>query len=507
MIVVSGQVKRELIADYQKLRQIGEQEVNIVDIVRPVTKYAVTVTSPKRIRYELERCFYEATDGRPGPVWLNIPLDVQGSRIDKKSLNRFKPPKPGVLSNLTLRNKVKKAVNLLKQSQRPLLFCGYGIRLAGAENLLRELLEKIKIPVVLSFNGMDLIPEDHPLLVGKPGIIGQRRANFAVQNSDYFLSLGSRLNIKIVGYGYKFFAPLAKKIVVDIDQEELKKPTISSDLSIAADARDFLKEFIRQLKDRDIRIDPKWLKACRKWKERYPSVNKDFFADKKYVSTYVFYDKLSDILKGRDVVISGNALSALCLYQAFKVKAGQRVFTNNGYGAMGWDLPAAIGACFAHKRRPTICVTGDGSIQMNIQELQLVKYHKLPLKIFVFNNSGYTSIRLTQDTFFDGFYVGADAHSGVSNPDFRKVALSYGLRYEKILTNRELKSKIAKVISMPGAVFCEVKVSPKQGLNPKTVSYKTQDGSFRSHPLEDMYPFLSRKELEENMAISKGEQR
>ncbi|MBU2043671.1 MAG: thiamine pyrophosphate-binding protein [Candidatus Omnitrophica bacterium] len=503
MLVISGQVKRELIADYQKLRQIGEQEVNIIDMVRPITKYAATTTNPKRIRYELERCFYEATSGRPGPVWLNIPLDVQGSLIDPRSLPSFLPEKSGGKSSSGLKNKVKRTISLLKQSKRPVLFCGYGIRLAGAGNLLEQLLDKVKIPVLLSFNGMDLLSEDHPSLVGKPGIVGQRRANFAVQNSDYFLSIGSRLNIKIVGYDYKNFAARAKKIIVDIDSQELKKSTVCPDLAVTADAGDFLKEFIRQAVKAGIRIDQKWLAACRQWKGRYPSISKDFLDNKKHVNTYVFYDRLSDVVKSQDVIISGNALSALCLYQAFKVKKGQRVFTNNGYGAMGWDLPAAIGACIANNRRPTICVTGDGSIQMNIQELQLVKHHRLPLKIFIFNNAGYTSIRLTQDNFFNGFYVGADKASGVSNPDFKKIAESYGLNYEKILTNRQLKSKIAKVISRPGPVFCEVNVSPRQGLNPKTVSQRNPDGSFQSRPLEDMFPFLSREELEKNMQISK----
>lgn len=504
IVVISGQAKRELIADYSKLRQIGEQEINIIDMARPVTKYAKTVTEPEMIRQELERAFYVATSGRPGPVWINIPLDIQGSFIDEKKLLSFTPKNYSKSKDKSyLKDQVSKVIKMLKNSKRPLLLCGYGIRLAKAEDFLKQILKRVCIPAVLSFNGMDLLSDDHPLLVGKPGIIGQRRANFAVQNSDCLLSIGSRLNIKIVSYNYKAFAPKAKKIMVDIDSEELKKPTVFPDLSIQADAKDFLEEFLRQIRSENLTIAKNWLDACQNWKRRYPSIVKDFFKDKRHVNTYVFYDKMSDLLGSRDVVVTGNGLAALCVYQSFKVKEGQRVFTNNGYGAMGWGLPASIGACIANDGKRTVCVTGDGSIQMNIQELQLIRHHNLPIKIFVFNNAGYTSIRLTQDTFFGGHYVGADKSSGISNPDFKKIADAYGLGYERISKNDELEDGISKVLLMDGPVLCELNISSTQGLNPKTRSYKREDGSFESRPLEDMFPFLSREELEENMRISK----
>lgn len=500
MVVISGQVKRELIADYSKLRQIGEQEINIIDMVKPITKYAKTITEPEMIKYELEKAFYLATNARCGPVWINIPLDIQGNFINEKKLPSFRPQVPSGIKDLN--NQVSKAIKILKDSNRPLLLCGYGIRLARAQNLLKQILKEIHIPVVLSFNGMDLIADNHPLLVGRPGIIGQRRANFAIQSSDCLLSIGSRLNIKIVGYNYKAFAPGAKKIVVDIDQAELAKLTVTPDLPIQASAKDFLAEFLNQI--RGIRLDASgnWLDICRGWKKRYPSIVNDFFKDKHHLNSYVFYDKLSDLLTGQDVVVTGNGLAAVCLYQAFKVKKQQRVFTNNGYGAMGWGLPASIGACIANNCKKTICVTGDGSIQMNIQELQLIKHHNLPIKIFVFNNAGYTSIRLTQDTFFNSHYVGADKSSGISNPDFEKIAQAYGLGYEKILTNDELEYKINKVLSKTGPVLCELNLAPEQGLNPKVSSYKKTDGTFQSRPLEDMFPFLPREELKENMSIS-----
>lgn len=505
VIVISGQVKKELIADYSKVRQIGEQEVNIIEMVKPVTKYAKTILDPAVIKHELELAFFKATTGRPGPVWINIPLDVQGSFIDEKNLPSFTPENPpGFKDKSQLTGQVGEVIEMLRRAKRPIILCGHGIRLAHAENLLRQILQKIRIPIVLSFNGMDLVHESHPLLAGKVGIIGQRRANFGIQNSDCLLSIGSRLNIKIVGYNYKAFAPKAKKIIVDIDEGELNKPTVAPDLPIQANARDFLEEFLDQIKEVNLHAPLNWLDACKNWKKWYPAIAKEFFEDENHVNTYVFYDKLSDLLTDEDVTVSGNGLAALCLYQAFKVKDGQTSFTNNGYGAMGWGLPASIGACIAGNCKRTICVTGDGSIQMNIQEMALIKYHKLPIKIFIFNNAGYTSIRLTQDTFFDGHYVGADEASGISNPDFEKIAGAYELGYEKISTNGDLEEKISKVLSTDGPMLCELSISPAQGLNPKTASYKREDGTFESRPLEDMFPFLPRKELEENMRISKS---
>ena len=503
MIVISGQVKKELIADYTRLRQLGEQEINIIDMVKPVTKYAVTVDEPDRIRYELEKAVHSATTGRKGPVWINIPLDVQGSNIDENGLKSFAPDKQEK-NDAELKVRVAQAARWLKESKRPVFILGHGIRLAQAEENLLSLCRKISVPALLSFNGMDLLPEDHPCLVGRPGIIGQRRANFAVQNADFILSIGARMNIKIVGYDYKGFAPKARKVMVDIDHEELNKSTVNCDLAIDADAKNFLSELNKQFNDKELAVSSEWLAACRQWKGKYPNITDDFYADQEYVNSYVFYDRLSDMLEADDTVVTGNGLAALNLYQAFKVKESQRAFTNNGYGAMGYGLPAAIGACIAHDKKRTICVTGDGSLQMNIQELGLIGHNKLPLKIFILNNLGYTSIRLTQDNFFKSHYVGADDGSGVSNPDFQKIAEGYGLAYARIQNNSQLDDVISKVLSENGPALIEVIVSPKQGVNPKTTSSKRDDGTFESRPLEDMYPFLSREELKENMRISEG---
>jgi acetolactate synthase-1/2/3 large subunit len=372
MMIISGQVKREMIADYSRLRQLGEQEINIVDMVKPVTKYAVTVMDAGEIGYELEKAYTIAISSRPGPVWINLPLDVQGSFIDENKLRRYSKDCriPVVDTGLSLQ--VKNAVEMLKSAKRPVFLFGAGIRIGSACGLLDKVVKACNIPVLLSFNGMDLIADDHPLFIGKPGIIGQRRANFALQNSDCLLSVGSRLNVKIVGYNYKAFAPKAKKIIVDIDPEELAKPTVSADLAIAADAGEFLTEFLAQIQNSGVSSNADWINACNEWKRQYPNIIDSFYADKEHVNTYVFYDKLSDILDPADIVVSGNGMAAVCLYQAFKVKPCQRVFTNNGYGAMGWDLPAAIGASIASGKKRVICVSGDGSFHMNIQELEFL---------------------------------------------------------------------------------------------------------------------------------------
>lgn len=501
LFVVSGQVKRELIADYSRLRQIGEQEINIVDIVRPVTKYAATVADPLQVRRVLEEAWHHAVSGRPGPVWVNVPIDVQGTTVDEAALPGFEPP-PRPAPSPALEGHAATALAWLAAARRPVVLFGYGVRIAGATALMEEFLERHRIPALLSFSGLDLLPDDHPLLVGKPGIIGQRRANFALQNADLLLSVGSRLNLKIVGYNYRGFAPRARKIVVDVDGAELAKPTISPDLPVEADAGDFLRELLRQSAGRPVAAPAPWLAACEDWKRRYPNVVPAFFEDREHVNTYVFFDRLSAALAAGDPVVTANGTAALCLYQALRVRRGQRAYTNNGYGAMGWGLPGAIGACVANGRRRTVCVEGDGSLQMNVQELELVRLHRLPLKLFVLDNRGYTSIRLTQDSFFESRYTGADEPSGVGCSDFRALAAAYGIPYARIDDHAGLDAGIAAALAADGPVLVDVNVSPRQGIHPKAASFRREDGSFESRPLEDMAPFLPREELAANMRIS-----
>lgn len=498
MIVLSGQVKREVIADYTKYRQVGPQELNIISIVKPITKYAVTVMDPNKIRYELEKCFYEATTGRPGPVWIDLPLDIQGASIDEKKLYSFHPSKKNINKN-DLENNVKKVVEILKRSKRPIMIAGQGVRLSGGKKVLEGLVSKLKIPVIFPINGLDLLPEKNKYVLGKFGPVGQRKGNFALQNSDLVISIGASLNTASTGYDFKGFARNAKKIMVNVDHGEIENKKITIDLPIVADAKDFMEELSRQIKNIDLITNKKWLSVCQYFKNKYPSINPEYFKDKKYVNSYVFFDVLSDLLTSRDVLVTGISLDACSMYQAFKVKKGQRAFVNKNLGQMGWCLPAAIGACVGNNYKRTILVTGDGSIQFNIQELETVKYYKLPIKIFVFNNDGYESIRSTQDNYFSGNYVGSNKDSGVTNPDFKLLAKAHDFKYENIKNNNQLVDKIKKTLKTEGPVLCEVDIAYDQKRMPRVSSFRQPDGTLESRPLEDMFPFLPKEEIYNNM--------
>lgn len=499
MIVISGQVRTALIADYSKIRQIGPQEINIVDIVKPVTKYAKTIMQPNDIKYELEKAFYLATEGRPGPVWLDVPLDVQSAEINEKELKGFTIPSKK--DNDRLKIDVAKTVELLKNSKRPVIILGNGVRLSGAEKLLTKFLGRVGAPVILPIGAMDLVPEENELLVGKFGPVGQRRGNFALQNSDLILSIGSSMSLTVTGFDLKSFATKAKKIVVNIDKGMFSQAKINIDLPILSDASKFVEEFLSQTKKTKFSFPKKWLNACINWKQKYPNIVPEFLKDKKHVNSYVFFDKLSDFLSEGDIVTTGIALDVVSLFQAFKVKKNQRAFVNTNFGQMGWCLPAAVGTAVANKGKRVICVTGDGSLQFNSQELETIKHYNLPVKLFIFNNGGYESIRATQNNHFNGLFVGADEKSGVTNPDFKKLAQAHKLQYEKILDNSELEKVFKKVLSTKGPVLCEVNISYDQMRMPKASSFKRKDGVLESKPLEDMFPFLPRKEIYENMHI------
>lgn len=499
MIVISGQVKRETIGAGKGLRQFGDQEINIIDIVKPITKYAVVIDNPNEIKYHLDKAIYLAKSGRPGPVWLDIPLDVQGSTIELDNLKKFEKP---VNKKTDLNKIIPGIIEKLQKAKRSVLFVGNGVRLAGAEKELLKLISLLKIPVLTGFAGFDLVSSENPYFAGRPGTVGQRSANFVLQNSDLLLIIGSRLNIRMVGYEYKSVAREAYKIMVDIDKEEMNKKTINIDMKLNYDAKDFINRMIFELNKQKINLNKvDWLKRMNKWKEKYPAVLPEYRNQKKYVNIYNFIDRLSKYIKNDAVFAVSNASAVVCTYQALTLKQGVRVILNSGCAAMGYGLPAAVGACFANNKKQVICIEGDGSIQLNMQELQTIVYHKLPIKIFVYNNDGYVSIRLTQNTFFKGKYVAANFSTGVSCPDLIKIAKAYGIRTERITDNRLLDSKIRKVLSYKGPILCEIMVSPDQGFVPKAASQKLADGSFVSQPLENMYPFLSREELKENMLI------
>ena len=502
VVVISGQVRRDLMADYSKQRQLGPQEINIIDMAKPVTKYAVTVMDPGDIRYELEKAFAIAVEGRPGPVWVNIPLDVQGAMVEETSLAPFVQEERG-RQDVTARPGllVAEVVNLMKAAQRPVFIFGNGVHQAGAASYLDGFVRTIKVPALVTIGGMDLLDENNPFFMGRFGPIGQRRANFTLQNADLLISVGASMSVASIGFNTAGFAPKAKKIMVNIDAHEMGKPNYTPDLAVEADAGWFMEEFLRQLQEERPPERVKWLEACFFWKKNYPTVTSDYYEDVNYVNSYVFADKLSDALPSDVVVLTGNSLDVVSIYHSFKGKLGQRIFTNINYGAMGWDLPAAIGACVANEGKKTLLVTGDGSIQFNIHELQTLASNKLDVTLFVLNNRGYQAIRATQSNFFAGNFVVADDYSGVGNPDFAKLADAYGLHYELISTNAIIDSVLDRVLSLTGPVLCELNISPHQERSPRTMTVRNPDGTFETRPLEDQYPFLPREEVKRNMTL------
>ena len=500
MLVISGQVRRDLIADYTILRQKGPQEGNVIEMARPVTKYAVTLLEPQKIRYELEKALHIATTGRSGPVWLDIPLDIQGAEIDEAALESFSPPQEISMAR-SMEEYAAEFLVTAEGARRPLFLPGNGIRIAKAEDLLSELLKALPFPVVTPNCAKDLISESNPQNMGVFGTAGQRRANFAVQNADCVFFMASGINATKAGFNYKEFAPRAKKVIIDIDHGQLHHQVIKPDIAIQADISDFITEVLRQIRTRTLRLSlsPKWLKACADWKECYPIILEEFYQDKDHVNTYVFMDKLSDLLSSQDIIVAGNGIEAVSYWQAFKVKPAQRTLISGNWGPMGWDLPAAVGACIGANHQ-TICLTGDGSSQWNAQEMLTIKHYNLPVKIFIFNNRGYTNIRMTQAHFF-GRFVGADESSGVSNPDFAHLAAAYGFTYSRIETNDQIEEGIKAVLQTAGPALCELNVDVRQGITPKVSSFRREDGTLESRALEDMAPFLPREEVWRNMHL------
>ncbi|MFA4934039.1 MAG: thiamine pyrophosphate-binding protein [Candidatus Omnitrophota bacterium] len=502
VLYISGQVKSETtIASCPniRLRQLGDQEVDIVSVVRPLTKFAATVRKAEDIRKLLDKAINLAATGRPGPVWLDIPLDIQGAVIEENNL---------IGSGIILRRepdnidgKIRHFLELLEKSKRPVIVAGNGIRIAGAKEFLLALIRKLKVPVLSTFNGFDLVPSDNPYFIGRIGTLGSRAGNFALQNSDLVLCLGTRNNIRQVSYNWQSFAHAAKKVVVDIDSAELKKPTIKPDIAINCDAGLFLSKFLQyKISGFDCKD---WLLWCSKRRDKYPVVLPEYSRSAS-VNPYYFMRVLTELARPGETIVTANATPSVVLFQAGIVKDKQRVIWNSGCAAMGYDLPASIGACIGNGNRDIICIAGDGSIQMNIQELQTIKYNKLPIKIFVLNNGGYSSIRQTQENFFGPPYVGCDKKSGVSFPSFVKVAGAFGIKAAKITTHKGMPEKILKIINSEGAILCEVMLETNYKFAPRLSSSKLDNGKIVSSRLEDMSPFLDRKEFKENIFIQEG---
>lgn len=501
MLVLSGQVKRETTTRFTRtqVRQIGDQEIDIISLVEPITKYAVMVEDPLSVRYHLEKALYLATDGRPGPVWLDIPIDVQASMIDPDKLNGYQPECIGVeLPEATLRQRVAEVLTDLTQAQRPVIYAGAGVRISGSYELFLQCIEKIGVPVVTAWNSHDLLWSEHPLYAGRPGTLGDRGGNFVTQDADLLLVLGSRLNIRQVSYNWKSFASKAKIVWVDIDPAELAKPTVKPDVGIVADLSRFLTELneacTEPLKDRHAA----WLSWCRKTCDRYPVVLPEYRASKD-INPYAFMADLFHCLPEGARIVAGNGSACVMSFQAAFIKRGQRLWTNSGCASMGYDLPAAIGASMAEPGRPIVCLAGDGSIMMNLQELQTIATEKLPIKIFIINNGGYLSISQTHHNFFGGREIGAGPSSGVGFPKFAKMAEAFGISYSCITETSQIKSSIESVFYSEGSEICEVFVDPKQTFSPKLASRQTADGTMVSPSLEDMAPFLSSEEISTNL--------
>ncbi|HWZ94884.1 MAG TPA: thiamine pyrophosphate-binding protein [Opitutaceae bacterium] len=504
MIVVSGQVKWETLVRSTNLplRQLGDQEVDIIRMVEGVTKYAVLVKDPQSIRYHLERALHLATSGRPGPVWLDVPINVQATKIDPATLPGYDPAEDTlVFETPDLNAAVQHVVERLRSAERPVIYAGTGIRLSGQYGTFLNLAGRLGIPVATAWNSNDLLPDEHPAYAGRPGSIGNRAGNFTVQNSDCLVVLGSRLNIRLVSYNWENFARHAYKIAVDVDAAELKKPTLKIDYPVHADLREFLPALARATADWPPR-HAKWLAWCRERVKLYPVVLAEYWKLTEKVNPYCFMDRLFAQLHEDEIVVCGDGTACVTAFQAATIRPGQRLFHNSGCAAMGYDLPAAIGVATA---RPdlarVICLAGDGSIMMNLQELQTIAGRKLPVKIFVLNNSGYHSIRQTQANFFSDNIVGCGTDSGLSFPDFGRVADAFGLSFQRCTRHADLDAAITATLDSPGAALCEIVLDLAQAFSPKLSSRKLEDGRMITAPLEEMAPFLSREELKANMLV------
>ena len=502
MFFVSGQVKRDttLWATNVPLRQLGDQEYNIIDSVKPMTKYAVMITEPSEIRYHLEKAFYLAVTGRGGPVWLDIPLDVQAALVETDELAGFDPVLEGIEEReVPVYDRALTPIILerIRNARRPLIFAGTGIRLGDARAEFLELVEKLQIPVVTAWNAHDVLPTDNPYFCGKPGTVGTRGGNFLVMNCDLLLVLGSRLNIRLISYNYRDFAKDAYKIIVDIDEKELRKPTVTPDLPVHANVKDVMADLVKAPYDGATDVHKEWLKRAKEVDRKYPAVLEEYKAKNCPMNPYAFLEVFFQKASEDEVMVCGNGSACVMTFQACRIKEGQRLFTNSGCAAMGYGFPAAIGAAVAQKGRQVVCIDGDGSFQMNLQELQTVVYNHLNIKIIYLNNNGYHSIRQTQGNLFKGEpLVGVCDGNGLSFPDMEKISYAYGIPYAKIDHLDAAPDQIEDALHRKGPVLIEAVLDPEQNFAPKLSSKVLPDGKIVSPSLDDMFPFLDKEEYE-----------
>lgn len=505
MFIISGQVKRETTTTFthSAVRQLGDQEFQIIDCVKTMTKYAHMITDPTTVKYHLEKAWFMCQNGRKGPVWLDVPLDVQASMVETDELEGFDE------SSLELQENpnydvafTEQILDKIKNAERPVILAGSGIRLANAHNEFLQLIEKLQIPVVTAWNAHDVLWDEHTLFCGRPGSVGTRGGNFAVQNSDLLIVLGCRLNIRQISYNYQEFAKKAFKIVVDIDQSELQKPTVAIDMPIHANVLDVILDILSMEASLKSAKHQEWLSWCRKTNKAYPATLTQYYNSKTPINPYAFITELYKELEEGEKVICGNGSACVVTFQAANLKKRQRLFTNSGCAAMGYGFPAAIGCCIAEGHNRVICIDGDGSFQMNIQELQTVAYHRLNLKILILNNNGYHSIRQTQSNLFKEPLVGVCDGNGLSFPSMERIAYAYEIPYVRIDNIDEVRFKMKEVLNSKGPVLCEVIVDSKQNFEPKLSSKILPDGKIVSPEIDDMFPFLSREEYESNKIIN-----
>lgn len=521
MLVISGQVRYDTTARSTGLniRAMGDQEFDITKSAAAMTKYAQMVTDPKQIRYCMEKALYIATTGRPGPCWIDIPVNFQGFYVDTDELEGFDPAEyEAQLAPHVTDEQVDAIIDKIKNAKRPVLYAGNGIRISGGYESFKKVVELLNIPVATGWDSIDEIYDEHPLYVGRGGIMGDRAGNFAVQNSDLVFAIGNRLSIRQVGYNWKTWAREAYVIMNDVCEDEMKKPTLHVDMPVWADAKELLEKMAARLEKTGEKVftGKDWIERCQQWKKNYPVVLPKHYEDKNHANVYAFIKELSSRLSEGQVTVVGNGSACVVGSHAYVIKKDQRFIINSAIASMGYDLPAAIGAAVAEHGdkalygrsltddsvKDIILVTGDGSIQMNIQELQTVIHHKMPIKIFLINNQGYHSIRQTQTNLFNKNFVGIGPQSGdLSFPDMSKLAPAYGYPYLSCDGNDKLDETIDKALGMKGPVICEIFVSTEQNFEPKSSTKRLEDGTLVSPPLEDLAPFLDRDEFRKNMII------
>lgn len=513
LLIISGQVKRADMLRNSPLRQKGVQEVDIVSMVKSITKYAKTVEDANDIRLEMERAIHIAKEGRAGPVWLDIPLDIQATPVACENLRRFQvneEQQQDKSRTESLDSAITQTLALIAKAERPLILAGHGVRLSGAADNFLRLIEHLGIPVVTTWNAMDLLPFEHPQCVGRPGVVALRAANFAVQNCDLLISIGSRLDHIITAYNPRDFARAAKKVVVDVDINEINKLDMEIAVPVCSDARIFisaLQKLAPESAESSFDKYQDWRQRCRDWKKRYPVNDGLPFASDGAITHYHFSDALSQVTPENTLVSTGSSgLAVEIFYTVFRNKPGQRVFLTSGLGAMGYGLPAAIGACFANGRKPMLLVESDGSLQLNIQELATLKAFDLPICIIIMNNGGYCSIRNTQRNYFDGRYVGTGPEAGLRLPELMSIADTYGLAYAKISGAAQLESQMQSAMKLSWPMILEVELVHSETLAPKVAALPQPDGSMLSMPLEDMSPLLSLEKLQSEMLIPLTEQ-